>query len=255
MLFNRLKLLSVWLIKFVSSSGVDHPQIQLRRRKERIPSSIHFRWSPRQRVWNWRPPLPLGRQEQPWFWTHPQWHASASRNAHHPQKQEIQELGWSSPASRRSLRACFLLPGKTPNYIRKIFFQFIFLLSSAVFFYYIHLMNSYTYIKTTRFIQVVEFDAKLLTPIVKNLSAIENYNTSMQLPHTFSLSSILSGLDTERFYTYKGSLTTPPCAEAVTWVVFSDYLPISVFQVRKLIYPTNKQKVDPFFFYRYIKLE
>lgn len=82
--------------------------------------------------------------------------------------------------------------------------------------------------------QVVEFDAKLLTPIVKNLSAVENYNTSMQLPHTFSLSSILSGLDTERFYTYKGSLTTPPCAEAVTWVVFSDYLPISVFQVRML---------------------
>lgn len=80
-------------------------------------------------------------------------------------------------------------------------------------------------------LQVVEFDAKLLTPIVKNLSAIENYNTSMQLPHTFSLSSILSGLDTERFYTYKGSLTTPPCAEAVTWVIFSDYLPISVFQV------------------------
>lgn len=82
--------------------------------------------------------------------------------------------------------------------------------------------------------QVVEFDAKLLTPIVKNLSAIENYNTSMQLPHTFSLSSILSGLDTERFYTYKGSLTTPPCAEAVTWVVFSDYLPISVFQVNDM---------------------
>lgn len=83
--------------------------------------------------------------------------------------------------------------------------------------------------------QVVEFDAKLLTPIVKNLSAVENYNTSMQLPHTFSLSSILSGLDSERFYTYKGSLTTPPCAEAVTWVVFSDYLPISVFQVNNVI--------------------
>lgn len=78
---------------------------------------------------------------------------------------------------------------------------------------------------------MVEFDAKLLTPIAKNLSAVENFNTSMQLPHTFSLSSILSGLDSERFYTYKGSLTTPPCAEAVTWVVFSDYLPISVFQV------------------------
>lgn len=86
---------------------------------------------------------------------------------------------------------------------------------------------------------MVEFDAKLLTPIVKNLTAIENYNTSMQLPHTFSLSSILSGLDTERFYTYKGSLTTPPCAEAVTWVVFSDYLPISVFQVLYSYYLQN----------------
>lgn len=98
-------------------------------------------------------------------------------------------------------------------------------------------MVSGTKLKRDHISQVVEYDAKLLTPIVKNLSAIENFNTSTQLPHTFSLSSILSGLDTERFYTYKGSLTTPPCAEAVTWVVFSDYLPISVFQVMLIMPP------------------
>ncbi|XP_004922913.1 carbonic anhydrase 7 [Bombyx mandarina] len=99
------------------------------------------------------------------------------------------------------------------------------------------------------FYQVVEFDAKLLSPIVKNLTAIENFNSTLQLPHTFSLSSILSGLDTERFYTYKGSLTTPPCAEAVTWVIFSDYLPISVFQMdnfRGLLSNLNLPLVDNF---------
>lgn len=35
----------------------------------------------------------------------------------------------------------------------------------------------------------------------------------------------------DRFYTYKGSLTTPPCSEAVTWIVFPNTIPISLAQV------------------------
>merc|ERR1712124_76095 len=34
------------------------------------------------------------------------------------------------------------------------------------------------------------------------------------------------------YWTYKGSLTSPDCDEAVTWVVFRRVLPIAHFQVR-----------------------
>lgn len=100
------------------SSGAHHPQIQFRGRKERLPSSIHLRRSLRQWVRNWRPPLPLGRQEQPWFWTHPERYATALGNAHHSQEQKVQEPRWSAPAPRWSLRTRFLLPGEIKHNMR-----------------------------------------------------------------------------------------------------------------------------------------
>lgn len=71
------------------SSCPHHPEVQFRRGKERFPSPVHLRWSPWQWVRNRRPPLPLGRQEQPRIRTYPERYAPAFRNAHHPQKQEV----------------------------------------------------------------------------------------------------------------------------------------------------------------------
>uniref|UniRef100_U5ESR7 Carbonic anhydrase n=1 Tax=Corethrella appendiculata TaxID=1370023 RepID=U5ESR7_9DIPT len=83
------------------------------------------------------------------------------------------------------------------------------------------------------FYQLKENDAPELSNIAKAMSIIENYNESILLNHTFTLASLIRGIDTDKFYTYKGSLTTPPCSEAVTWILFPDTLSVSVSQMHK----------------------
>lgn len=56
----------------------------------------------------------------------------------------------------------------------------------------------------------------------------------MDLPGSLTLGQLLGDLNTRDFFTYKGSLTTPECNEAVTWTVFADPLPISLADISKL---------------------
>ena len=42
-------------------------------------------------------------------------------------------------------------------------------------------------------------------------------------------------MDMTKYYRYPGSLTTPPCSEAVTWTVFKDPVEISQAQVKLTI--------------------
>jgi carbonic anhydrase len=41
------------------------------------------------------------------------------------------------------------------------------------------------------------------------------------------LHDFVEGLDGESFWSYKGSLTTPPCTEGINWTVLSKVQPIS----------------------------
>ena len=50
----------------------------------------------------------------------------------------------------------------------------------------------------------------------------------MLLPH-------LEEINTEGYYRYIGSLTTPPCTENVIWNVFKYKIPISSSQVRTIV--------------------
>jgi len=55
-------------------------------------------------------------------------------------------------------------------------------------------------------------------------------------------------LPTERgYFTYAGSLTTPPCSEAVTWYVLKSHSSVSPEQVARIakIYPNNARPIQP----------
>uniref|UniRef100_A0A8C2WL34 Carbonic anhydrase n=1 Tax=Cyclopterus lumpus TaxID=8103 RepID=A0A8C2WL34_CYCLU len=58
------------------------------------------------------------------------------------------------------------------------------------------------------------------------LSKIKNIGDSSEVSQ-ISLTDLIPGVDTTRYYRYLGSLTTPSCNEAVVWTVFKDTVKVS----------------------------
>jgi carbonic anhydrase len=50
-----------------------------------------------------------------------------------------------------------------------------------------------------------------------------------------------------RYYSYSGSLTTPPCHEGVRWLIFTEPITLSAFQITAFeqLYPMNARPVHP----------
>ena len=46
--------------------------------------------------------------------------------------------------------------------------------------------------------------------------------TTQVVSKNIPLMPLIKSLNTEKLYTYKGSLTTPPCSEIVTWLVVNN---------------------------------
>ncbi|XP_014245616.1 carbonic anhydrase 2 [Cimex lectularius] len=80
------------------------------------------------------------------------------------------------------------------------------------------------------FFEVREHESNGLDPILNELNMIKHEGTSFMISQSFTLSSLLP-FDKTMFYMYRGSLTTPPCSEAVTWIVFPDPQPMSYKQI------------------------
>ncbi|XP_061393141.1 carbonic anhydrase 2-like [Musca vetustissima] len=72
-----------------------------------------------------------------------------------------------------------------------------------------------------------------LNRIFNKLSNVETYGSSTFLDGSISLGQLLGDLNTKNFFTYKGSLTTPGCSEAVLWHVFPDPMPIAQEHIEK----------------------
>ncbi|XP_034484398.1 carbonic anhydrase 2-like [Drosophila innubila] len=72
-----------------------------------------------------------------------------------------------------------------------------------------------------------------LRKIYSELPNLVEYKAEAEIPGSITLGQLLGDLNTRDFYTYKGSLTTPDCQEAVTWTVFSQPIPIAYSDAAK----------------------
>lgn len=69
---------------------------------------------------------------------------------------------------------------------------------------------------------------KEFSTVLSNVTS-SNTTTSFEQPPTLR---DLIPFDLKHYYTYNGSLTTPPCSEVVTWIDFKEPILLSHKQVK-----------------------
>ncbi|MEK8030037.1 carbonic anhydrase family protein [Ideonella sp. DXS29W] len=86
--------------------------------------------------------------------------------------------------------------------------------------------------------------AQPLIQAVWNALPLEK-NELQAAPGTIDLNKLLP--EDRRYYTYMGSLTTPPCSEGVLWMVMKTPVPVSPEQIEifSRLYPMNARPVQP----------
>jgi len=69
-------------------------------------------------------------------------------------------------------------------------------------------------------------------------------NDAVQPPGMLDMNQILPA--GRQYYTYMGSLTTPPCTEGVLWVVFKEPIELSSDQINifSRLYPMNARPIQ-----------
>lgn len=75
---------------------------------------------------------------------------------------------------------------------------------------------------------------ELLDNIFNSLPSIKTYQDSVLVKYPLKISDLLGNVDTNVFFSYDGSLTTPPCYQSVHWYVFRDAVPITEKQLNNL---------------------
>jgi len=71
--------------------------------------------------------------------------------------------------------------------------------------------------------------------MLKSLASVIEPNTHSQVTSPPTLEKLLPLRWSDAYYTYNGSLTTPPCSESVTWFVLENTEPIAPEQLREFL--------------------
>ncbi|XP_061401525.1 putative carbonic anhydrase 3, partial [Musca vetustissima] len=72
-----------------------------------------------------------------------------------------------------------------------------------------------------------------LNDMMNRVPNVARYQSTTPVGTQMSLSMLLGDINTNQYYTYEGSLTTPDCSEAVTWTVFPQPLYVPAEQMQK----------------------
>lgn len=80
------------------------------------------------------------------------------------------------------------------------------------------------------FFEITAEDNPVYSEMIETLGQINMPDQMAILPVGFTIRSMLPE-STEHYFTYKGSLTTPPCSEIVTWIDFKHPVRLSHNQV------------------------
>jgi len=96
-------------------------------------------------------------------------------------------------------------------------------------------------------VSVLLDESKTTNPLLEKLTKFLPKRPGEAQPHQEKI-DINQLLPTEKnYYTYEGSLTTPPCTEAVKWIILKQHMPITandLIQYQKL-YPRNARPLQP----------
>lgn len=84
-----------------------------------------------------------------------------------------------------------------------------------------------------------------LKAILQMLSHVPHKDDQYTRDEPVSIYDLVDGIS-KKYYTYNGSLTTPPVAECVRWIVFKEALVISRadYEVFNRLYPVHKESSD-----------
>lgn len=77
-----------------------------------------------------------------------------------------------------------------------------------------------------------------LDTLIRSLPHLKHSGDTTRMDHPLAL-AWLQPRDIDTFYSYRGSLTTPPCSEAVTWLLFPSALHVSFDQVQYLSFKSQ----------------
>jgi carbonic anhydrase len=87
-------------------------------------------------------------------------------------------------------------------------------------------------------LQIYGDDNPVYSEIIQLLPLVTEPNTEAHLKKVITLASLLP--ETKHLYfTYNGSLTTPPCSEVVTWIEFKQPILLSHNQVSNIPWLTT----------------